>query len=319
MKKKNPPQPYSPHDRYLRLVLKIGIVTRETLRAFLPPEQLALLNLGTLSLASESFVSDDLKASLSDVVYTCETTDGRPVRICLLFEHKSVSTGRYIYVQLGRYLLNIQEEDIRQGRESFTLTIPVLIYNGELLWDVPPLREQYGSVQPELQGYILHFDIVYVNLQALSDEAIEGLHEFQVLRNVLLALKHAREDDYLRIHFRRLLIFACENADEEVLLHLFEATFIYLQKSSTLSKEELMNLIQTLPPPFEQRAKTTYEQIFEEGMEKGIEQGIEQGIEKMLLAFMKKNPEWSDERLSAVFEVSLEVVQKTRSLLLASE
>ncbi len=79
-----------------------------------------------------------------------------------------------------------------------------------------------------------------------------------------------------------------------------------------------MNQSQLLPP-LEQRAKTTYEQILEEGTEKGFkqgfEQGIEQGIEKTLTTFMRKNPDWSDEQLAAVFEVSLDIVQKVRKLL----
>ncbi|MDW8230822.1 MAG: Rpn family recombination-promoting nuclease/putative transposase, partial [Saprospiraceae bacterium] len=269
-----------PHDRYLRLVLQVVLVVREVLEAFLPADQLALLNLDTLKLSSESYISEDLKESVSDIVYTCETKDGKPVRICLLFEHKSTSTGRHIYVQLGRYLFNIQEKDIRQGLEYFTLTIPVLIYHGEQPWELPPLREQYGQITKELEGYIPHFDIVFVNIQALSDESIERMQQFQLLRNVLLALKHARDNEYVRVYFRRLLIFVSENADEEVLMHLSEATFVYLQQSSTLSKEEIMNLIQTLPPPLEQRAKTTYEQILEEGIEKGIQKGIEIGREE---------------------------------------
>ncbi len=233
------------------------------------------------------------------------------MRICLLFEHKSTSTGRYIYVQPGRYLLGIQEKVIRQGFEHFTLTIPVLIYHGEQPWEVPPLREQYGEVSKELEGYIPHFDIVYVNVQALSDETIEQMHRFQLLRDVLMALKHARDEGYLGVYLRRWSMFVPEGADWEVLLHLFEVTFVYLQQSSTLSKEEVMNLIQTLPPPLERRAKTTYEQILEEGIEKGIE--------KALLAFIRKNPDWSDEQLAAVFEVSLDIVQKVRRLLLSSK
>ncbi len=83
-----------------------------------------------------------------------------------------------------------------------------------------------------------------------------------------------------------------------------------------------MNQSQLLPPPLEQRAKTTYEQILEEGFEKGIEKGIEigreEGIEIALLAFMRKNPDWSDEQLAAAFDVRPAVVQKVRRLLLTS-
>lgn len=80
-----------------------------------------------------------------------------------------------------------------------------------------------------------------------------------------------------------------------------------------------MNLSQTLPPPLEQRAKTTYAQILEEGFEKGIEIGCEEGIEMALPAFMRKNPDWSDEQLAATSDAALAVVQKVRRLLPTSK
>ncbi|MDW8230821.1 MAG: hypothetical protein RMJ33_13395, partial [Saprospiraceae bacterium] len=43
--------------------------------------------------------------------------------------------------------------------------------------------------------------------------------------------------------------------------------------------------------------------------------GREEGIERMLLVFMQKNPGWSDEQLSAVFEVSVDTVRKMRRLI----
>ncbi len=322
----------SPHDRYLKRVLRYLRIVRETLKAFLPAEQFTLLNLDTLRLSSDSFVGADQREVFSDLVYTCETVNGEAVRICLLFEHKSSLPGRHIYVQMINYLRGIQEEDIRQGREYFTLTIPILIYHGESPLGLGPLREQYGPVSPLLAGYIPHFDIVCIDVQALSDEAIEHMCEGLLLRYVLLVLKHIRDAEYLRVHFRQVLIFVSENESLEVSLDLFEATFIYIQQASTLQKEEIMDLIQTLPPAYEQRAKSAYEEILEEGFEKGLEKGRKEGreegrkegreegliegigigLERALRAFMKKNLDWSDAAIADAFEVSVEIVQRVR-------
>lgn len=51
-----------------------------------------------------------------------------------------------------------------------------------------------------------------------------------------------------------------------------------------------------------------------EGIEIGLERGLEKGLEKALLAFLKKNPGWSDEEVATTFEVSTELVQKVRGL-----
>ncbi|MCS6930567.1 MAG: hypothetical protein NZM43_13850, partial [Saprospiraceae bacterium] len=115
--------------------------------------------------------------------------------------------------------------------------------------------------------------MVFVAVQALSDEAVEQLLAGLLLRNIFLALKHAGEDEDVRLNFRQLLIFARADAGLEVRLAVSEATFLYLQRSGTLTKEEVMDLIQTLPSPFEERAKTTYEQILEKGREEGRKEG----------------------------------------------
>ncbi len=305
-----------PHDTYFEQVFKVLPVALELVHKFLPPEQVAVLNLQTLQLSSESFLSEELREFFSDLVYTCETADAEPVRICLLLEHKSGSTGRRIYVQLGNYLRGVQDEDIGQHRDRFTLTIPILFYHGKAPWNPGPLREQYGAVPKVLAGYIPHFDFVKVNVQAMLDEEIRGMQDAVLLRNIFLAFKHARETEYIRRYFREVLIFVHENVQEEVLLGLFQATFLYLQIVSSFNEYEIMELVETLPPEYEHKAKSTYEQILEAGFEKGMKKGIEKGIENLLIAFLEKNPDWTDQQVAACFDIAESKVKKIRLALL---
>ncbi|MFN0014772.1 MAG: hypothetical protein ACKVU2_09520, partial [Saprospiraceae bacterium] len=185
-------------------------------------------------------------------------------------------------------------------------------------------REQYGAVPPALAGYVPHFDILKINVQAMLDEEIRGMQDAVLLRNIFLAFKHGREGKFIRAHFREVLIFVHENLAEEILLGLFEATFLYLQIVSPFKEHEIMELVETLPPQYEQMAKSAYDQILEKGfeqgiekgIEKGIEQGIEQGIEKLLVAFLKKNYEWPDQQVADYFDVSVGQVRAARLLLL---
>jgi predicted transposase/invertase (TIGR01784 family) len=301
-----------PHDAYFEQVFKVLPVTLELVRQFLPQEQVAVLNLSTLQLASESYLSDDLREFFSDLVYTCETFQAEPVRICLLLEHKSGSTGRRIYVQLGNYLRGVQDEDISQQRPRFTLSIPILFYHGAAPWDISPLREQYGAVPAVLSGYIPHFDIVKINVQALLDSEIRNMQGAVLLRNILLAFKHIRENEFIRHHFREVLIFVHESLSEEVLSDLFLATFLYIQIVSPLNKQDIMELVETLPPQEELKAKSVYEQFVDEGFEKGMEKGME----KLLVAFLKKNPNWTDRQVADAFDIPVGVVQNLRIILI---
>ncbi|MCS6929666.1 MAG: Rpn family recombination-promoting nuclease/putative transposase, partial [Saprospiraceae bacterium] len=73
MESQQPGTPFrSPHDLYLRQVMQHAIVVRELAQTFLPAEVLSLLNLDSLQLAAESFVSEALEEFFADVVYTCQ-------------------------------------------------------------------------------------------------------------------------------------------------------------------------------------------------------------------------------------------------------
>ena len=283
-----PTEHLKPHDVYFERVFKVLPVVLELIGQIFSEEQQALLDITTLTLAPESFISEEFAESFSDLIYTCDAKGGAKVRICLLFEHKSRRPGRRIYTQVGHYLIGVQEEDINQHREYFSLTITVLFYHGKEAWNPGSVLSQYGPIPSVFHEFVPNFNFIVVNLQKMKDEEIMSMGDAMLLRNIYLAMKHAREDDFFRQNYRKIFIFAGENVPEDILLSLFYSTFTYIQMVSTLKKEEIMEMVQTLPPQYEQRAKTTYEQFVETGFLKGIEKGMEQGIEKEKYAFAIK-------------------------------
>jgi predicted transposase/invertase (TIGR01784 family) len=279
------PSPH-PFDAYFKSVFAVIEAARQLIEYALPKAVLSKINLDTLALATDTYIDEHLRKSLSDLVYTCDCEDGQKARICVLFEHKSSHPGRMVYSQLGRYLTGAQEEDVKQGREAFTLTIPILFYHGEDVWNPKPLRLLYGDVPDELVRFIPAFDFVVVNLQEKSREELLEMREFSLLRNIFLAMKRAWDDDFFREHYRDIIIFVDENVREEALLLLFELTWLFIQHISSLKTEDFMEIATALPQPQEQRAKTVIEQFIEEGMEKGMEKGVEMSI----LRILRKQP-----------------------------
>jgi predicted transposase/invertase (TIGR01784 family) len=307
-----PIQPHHPHDAYFEQVFKIKPVIQELIRAFMPADQLKRLNLHTLELASESFISDETRASLADLTYTCQTQEEAPIRVCLLFEHKSGSVGRNIYTQLLRYMTGIIEEDIRQKRPNFTLTIPILFYHGEEKWSPDPLNTQYGKFPDELSGYIPNFDFVMVNLRAMSNEQLFAMRDTVLLRNVLLVFKNIKNDDFFRENFREVFIFAEQTKEDELNLLLFRYTFMYFQMVTNIKSDEIMEMAHTLPPRYESEVKTAYEQIFEKGIEKGMEKGIEKGMESIIVRAIRNNPTLGNQQIADFLGVEVELVRQLR-------
>ena len=299
--------PQKPFDDYFRAIFSVPAVARQLIEFIVPAATLATLDLDTLALAPDTFVDEQLKKNMADLVYVCNRKEGGKARICFLFEHKSRPPGRRIYPQVGRYLTNSQENDIRQKHEKFSLTVPIFFYHGATKWTPKKVRAQYEKLPKSLSRFALNFDFLVVNLSHMTREEIRGMNEHLLLRNIFLAMKQAWDDDFFRAHAQEIVIFAGENVSEEILMLLFDLTLRFIQYLSNFQKSEIMEIATALPPKYGKRAKTTYEYLIEEGMEKGME--------KLLRAYILKFPNASNAEVADIFDVEIAFVQKIRATL----
>lgn len=301
-----------PHNNYFAAVASIKEVAEELIRYAVGARVVRDLNFNTLAPASTSFIDRKLKASLSDLVYTCETKSaGHPVRICFLFEHKSRKPGRALVLQLLRYILSILEAEEKQGTAPYSVTIPIVFYHGKERWDPQFLRELYGVIPKELRRYLPGFEFLVIDIQGLSDAKIIALRDTLLIRNIFLAMKHAWENNFYRKNFAKVVIFESENVREDVLDLLVELTLAYIQQVTTIKKEEYMEAIQALPKPKQKRVKTSWEQITEDYFQEGMEKGMEIPIRQYLLRF----PNASDAEVVSLLGVPVELVQRVRASL----
>ncbi len=303
---------HHPHNNYFAAVASIKEVAEELIRFAAGARVTRNLDFSTLAPASTSFIDRKLKASLSDLVYTCQTKDARhPVRICFLFEHKSRKPGRAVVLQLLRYILSMLEAEEKQGTMPYSLTIPIVFYHGKERWEPQFLRELYGVIPKELRRYLPGFEYLVIDIQGLSDAKIIALRDSLLIRNIFLAMKHAWEDDFYRRNFAKVIIFEAENIREDALDLLVELTLVYVQQVTTIKKEEYMEAIQALPKPKQKRVKTSWEQITEDYFQEGMEKGMEIPIRQYLLRF----PNASDTEVVSLLGVPIELVQRVRASL----
>lgn len=303
---------HHPHNNYFAAVASIKEVAEELIRYAAGARVTRDLNFSTLAPASTSFIDRKLKASLSDLVYTCETKSaGHPVRICFLFEHKSRKPGRALVLQLLRYILSILEAEEKQSTAPYSVTIPIVFYHGKERWDPQFLRELYGVIPKELRRYLPGFEFLVIDIQGLSDAKIIALRGTLLIRNIFLAMKHAWENNFYRKNFAKVVIFESENVREDVLDLLVELTLAYIQQVTTIKKEEYMEAIQALPKPKQKRVKTSWEQITEDYFQEGMEKGMEIPIRQYLLRF----PNASDAEVVSLLGVPVELVQRVRASL----
>lgn len=206
----------------------------------------------------------------------------------------------------------MQEDDLKNRRKHFTLTIPIIFYHGAEPWDMKQLRELYGTVSRELLEYVPNFKFLMINLQELSREQLLHFKNL-TLRSVFLMMKRQWEDEFFRTNKKAYFTFVGESIETEDFL--FECNLTYIQNISSLKKAEIMDLATELQPRavrYRRKKKTPLQEWAEEIEKNALEKGMEKGMEEMLRRFILKNPKSKVEEIAAIFSLSAEEVLRAK-------
>ena len=101
----------TPHDAVFRQIFGVPANAASQLRAVLPPDLAARLDLGRLARVPESFVDEALKWRHSDLLFTAPL-DGRDVYVYVLVEHQS-SDDPLMAFRMLRYVTRIWDQHLR--------------------------------------------------------------------------------------------------------------------------------------------------------------------------------------------------------------
>ena len=125
------------HDAVFRKSMENPIVAKEIFNAHLPVEVKSLINTDTLKLEKESFVEKNLKAKISDVLFSVKTEAG-DAYLYLLLEHQS-SPDHWMALRLFRYMINICDRyrTLNKKATQLPLIYPMIFYNGTEEYNAP--------------------------------------------------------------------------------------------------------------------------------------------------------------------------------------
>jgi predicted transposase/invertase (TIGR01784 family) len=238
------------------------------------PEVADDIKIDSLQIDETSYIDEKLQDLYSDIVYSCESNNGTKTKISLLFEHKSYAV-QYPTLQLADYIFSILRNNVK-NKEPLSLVIPIIFYHGEKPWKYQDLKSHYSGIESKFERYIPNFDYHVIDLTQYSDEYILSLR-MSFLINSLLAFKHKNDSEYVKQKperiFHRLELYQNEGATQLFIRSLT----VYILSSTNLTRQEMGQIIDTLPKEGKGRIKTTYENIFDDGVEKGLEKGISIG------------------------------------------
>ena len=91
-------------------------------------------------------------------------------------------------------------------------------------------------------------------------------------------------------------------------------------KNTDIQGNELENIVTSVHENIKDFTMSTYDRLINEGIEKGIDLGIEKGIDlgvvkgryEVVISILTKFPEWEDEKIADLVNISVEVVAQIR-------
>ncbi|QTF07996.1 Rpn family recombination-promoting nuclease/putative transposase [Brenneria izadpanahii] len=274
-----------PHDAIFKQFLSNIDIAQDFLSIHLPPEIQALCDFTTLQLESASFVDEELRSRISDMLYSCRTTQGKGYIYCVI-EHQS-TPDKMMAFRLLRYSLAAMQQHLSQGNNTLPLVVPLLFYHGESSPYPYSLNWLDSFHDPSLAQQVYTTTFPLLDLTVTSDEEIKTHRRVALLE---LVLKHIRTRDMLELA-----------RDIGLLMELWalpltpqRALMFYILKTGQTSdyRAFLDGVKAPLTGERGENMESIANQLKREGFEKGLQQGkekwlakgLEQGIEQGMKA-----------------------------------
>ncbi|HJD66726.1 MAG TPA: Rpn family recombination-promoting nuclease/putative transposase [Rickettsia endosymbiont of Bembidion nr. Transversale] len=282
------------HDELFKKVMSEPVAAREFLEHYLPVSFKNKIDLNSVKIEKESFVTDSLRKRFSDVVYsvplkTDNTND--KAYVYALIEHQS-SSDYWIAFRLWQYMLllcerhreaNKNKSNIKQGKDNkLPLICPIVVYANDEPYNAPrsfwDLFEDSKTAK-EMMGN----EYLLVDLQKQSDNEIEQKKHLGMMEYML---KHIKARDILNLWQSLLEKFESSIAIDK------ENGYIYIKwllwysdaKVSEDKQVELAKIIASYLKKEDQEGlmRTIADKYIDEGVQKGMVQGMQIGEAKGL-------------------------------------
>ncbi|ETR66553.1 MAG: transposase YhgA family protein [Candidatus Magnetoglobus multicellularis str. Araruama] len=289
----------NPHAMFFEKVFSREDVAQAFLQNYLSETIVNRLDLSTLHLENESFISNELKSSQADLLFSVRTINEQILFIYILLEHKSF-IDRWVMLQLLGYIVKIceRQRDINKlnrqeikkqnqvdgkpensGIETEYLepVLPVIIYHGKAEWGEKKKLSSVFHDSESYQKYIPDFTYELINTAELNSDLFKGN---VIVHVALMVMKHYFMDDFKEKvpELLNLLSELFEKIDTDT--GFLEVFLRYISSHKKCEKEWLKKQVVHV---FKEKG----EEVMNYWIEEGIEIGILKEARRMVLEALK--------------------------------
>lgn len=287
----------SPHDRFTRSLMTNPKVAEEFFKANLPAHIQKAIDFSSIHLQKESFIDDNLKLQIADLLYSVKF-NGQPGFLYLLLEHAS-KPDPLLSFRMLKYMVAIMDHHLKTTKDNkLPFVYPLVLYTGEKpftysmdLFDLFPSEEKEFAKETLTSPYHL------IDLTQASDEELKKHLYFGTMA---LTLKHIHDLDILPFFISILeALKELENQGEESYIYTIitymagvgetpnQADFLQTVKElEFVNEDEIMPaILEYLKPELLRRAS---EQARVQALEEGREEGDQKARMEMAKALLLK-------------------------------
>lgn len=258
----------NPHDRFFRESFGRIEIARDYLEEYLPADLRRLLDLTEMTLQDGSFIDEEMKEHQTDIIYQVRLHSGAMAYVYFLFEHKSYPDPLVAF-QLLRYMVRFWERQLKEGSPLMAI-IPLVIYHGERVWQVPTDFGALLASEEAIRPYLPDFRYHLSDFSQLSDEAIRG----QIWLRVSLATLRAIFSPNLQEELGDLIALAFQLKEQRTGLEYIRTILYYLSRGTDrVNREDLQMALLRQGAEGERMMNTIAQEYIQQGIEQGIEQG----------------------------------------------
>lgn len=260
------------HDALVKKLMSEVAAAKEFLEHYLPTDFKQIVDLSKLKVEKDTFVTNDLRRQLSDIVYSVPTLDDKTALVYILAEHQS-TVDNFIALRLWQYMLLLCEKH-KKDKGKLPLICPIVIYSG---------KEPYNAAQnlwqlfdnPMQAKKLMTEDYRLVDLQSMSDDEIIKQRYIGMMQYML---KHIHGRDMLKLWEEFLRKFQAEIIVDKEHDYIYIRSFLWYTDAK-LSENKQLELEQVLAKYLPKEEK---DNIMRTIAQKYIEEGREE--EKIVIA-----------------------------------
>jgi predicted transposase/invertase (TIGR01784 family) len=268
------------HDSFLKKALENPMIAQSFFNQHLPEEVKRAVDLQSLKLEKESFIEDNLKKKISDILFSIDFK-GAKGYFYILLEHQS-TVDHFMTQRLFNYMNGIWQRHRLDNPKSKQLPLiyPIIFYNGSKKYTAP--RSFFDLFHDkEMARKFLNDPVNVINVNEVSDSEFKEYPEAGIIE---FFMKKHHERDVLRL-FEEVkeiwdsLEFITVEQKESLMTIILWYNVSKIENNK--DKHKIIDFVNyCLNVEGDKIMGSITTEWLREGYQKGIQQGIHDGLQK---------------------------------------